>query len=72
MKIENKNFLYVFIFLLSLVTGLFYWFQLRPANIRSYCDWSIRWGPDKPSNSQIEKKYDFLYKSCLRSKGISN
>lgn len=67
---KNK-FLYILL-ILFLILGLFYWFQIRPSNIRSYCDWSVRWGPDKPSNSQIEKKYDFLYKSCLRSKGISN
>ena len=66
---KNKLFLSLTLFLFGF---LFYWFQIRPSKIRSYCDWSVRWGPDKPSNSQIEKKYDFLYKSCLRSKGISN
>lgn len=64
----------IIVLVLLLIAGSFYWFQLRPANIRSYCNWNVRWGPDKPSgyNSQIEKKYDYLYKSCLRSKGISN
>lgn len=62
---------------LALILGcfLFYWFQVRPANIRSYCNWSVRWGPDKEANSNNSRKpeiYEFLYKSCLRSKGISN
>lgn len=57
--------------ILLLIGGLFYWFELRPSNIRSYCNWSVRWGPDKSNRLTVEL-YDFLYKSCLRSKGISN
>jgi len=67
---KNINILFL-AFILILSTGLFYWTQLRPSNIRSYCNWSVRWGPDKP-NRLTGEVYDFLYKSCLRSKGISN
>ncbi len=40
------------------------------SKIRSFCNWSIRWGPDKPSGSLNGERYDYLYKMCLRSKGI--
>jgi hypothetical protein len=67
-----KNINIPFLLLLLILLGSsFYWFQIRPANIRSYCNWSVRWGPDKP-NYLTREVYDFLYKSCLRSKGISN
>jgi len=62
-----------------LLGSSFYWFQIRPSRIRSYCDWNVRWGPDKitekasSSNLSLDSYfdlYDFFYKSCLRSKGI--
>ena len=67
---KNNNILYIFL-VLFLIGSCFYWFELRPSKIRSYCDWSIRWGPNKPKPLTGEI-YDFFYKSCLRSKGISN
>ncbi|MDD3002486.1 MAG: hypothetical protein PHS06_01290 [Candidatus Shapirobacteria bacterium] len=85
-----KNKIIVGILAVFFLSFIFYWFEIRPANARSYCNWSVKWGPDKPkkiesiksiinnyypsetSDYLSEDKYDFLYKSCLRSKGISN
>lgn len=65
-----KNKLLVSFSILLVLGFLFYWYEFRPSKIRSFCNWSIRWGPDKPSGSLTGERYDYLYKMCLRSKGI--
>ncbi len=50
--------------LFFLLVGAFYWFQLRPTNIRKECYKNI---------SELDKKYDIYqqdYEKCLRSKGL--
>jgi len=54
---------------LLLVVGWFYWFQLRPSKIRSFCDWRVRnennWRPISKSGI-----YDIQYEACLHEKGL--
>lgn len=57
------------IILLLLLSFLFFWFQLRPSKIRSYCNWSIRYGPDYNEGLNLEN-FELRYRSCLRSKGL--
>jgi len=56
----------VAIVVLLLVTALFYWFQWRPAKIRSYCDWKVR----SKTNWRVTKSYNEKYNSCLHEKGL--
>lgn len=62
-----------FIAIVVLLTFLFYWFQIRPARIRSACD-QIAW--DKAKSSYYEDKigdpdeYNWKYTQCLHNKGI--
>ena len=68
-----KNKVLIGLGIVSLLFCIFYWYEVRPTKIRSYCNWSVRWGPDKEYNSNNKNHpevYDFLYKSCLRSKGL--
>lgn len=57
------------IVLLSLIlTFLFYWFQIRPAQIRNYCD-QVAWRDGK-SRSAGTDFYDWKYTQCLHNKGL--
>lgn len=47
---------------------LFYWFQLRPTQIRSECD-QIAWYRTKEIDGDTEY-YDWKYTQCLHSKGL--
>ncbi len=59
MNIQKKI---ILLFILFLLAFSFYWFQLRPAMIRSYC------------NRQYErfsyKTYKEKYEKCLHTKGL--
>lgn len=57
------------ILILLVVSFLFYWFQIRPAKIRSYCNWSIRYGEDYREGLNLQN-FELRYKSCMRSKGL--
>jgi hypothetical protein len=84
MKI-NISIMYLVIFVLSFST-LFYWFEVRPSNIRRDCSASsiesaIQNAKDKSSVSEAYKQvadkgmynkddYTFLYNSCLSANGL--
>lgn len=54
--------------LIALITiFLFYWFQVRPVKIRSYCDWVAR---SKDYHWRVTKYYNDNYNSCLHEKGL--
>lgn len=57
---------------LTLVIGtlLFYWFQIRPSEIRSYCDWYGKWGWQGSHGYVSSKYYQDNYDSCLHEKGL--
>lgn len=70
-KTTKLNGRLLLILLVLFVIGFgFYWYEIRPSNIRSYCNWSVRWGPDKPQYGLTGERYDYLYKMCLRSRGL--
>ncbi|MFH1408188.1 MAG: hypothetical protein ABIG91_04125 [Patescibacteria group bacterium] len=53
--------------LIALITiFLFYWFQVRPVKIRSYCDWKAR----SKTYWKVTKYYTDDYNSCLHEKGL--
>ncbi len=60
--------------IIFVVAILFYWFQFRPAQVRQFCDWSVRWGDDRPRGynvySPTGKYYEQLYSGCLHRKGL--
>lgn len=74
----KKNLKYLGLGLILLV--LFYWFQIRPANIRKVCNKEsyrragIEWKRENPSNVNeslvYSKDVDKYYEVCLRSKGL--
>jgi Ca2+/Na+ antiporter len=67
LKTNNNFTLYI---LLTIFIGLgFYWFEIRPANFRSYCNWSIKYGPDYKEGLNLQN-FELRYRSCLRSKGL--
>jgi hypothetical protein len=66
----------IIIIVLILISGAFYWFQLRPAFVKSFCH-------EKATEQAIEKAkpyglkdkfhkddYETYYKWCLQSKGF--
>lgn len=60
--------------IVSVISFIFYWFQQRPAQIRSNCH---KWIVDLPGevennlrNDSARKTYDALYASCLHKKGL--
>ncbi len=59
---------------LVILSGLFYWFQIRPAKIRSYCSWFVRWEDKGPKCARYPTSapdcYDLHYKACLHDKGL--
>ena len=76
------------VFLLMVVLGLvFYWYELRPNNIRAACSSSsYKSTKGKPLNissgyvpvaererekTELEKDYENLYQECLRSHGLN-
>ena len=64
----------IVIFLIILFLGfIFYWFQIRPSQIRQRCH---KWIVDLPGSIEKElsekgiKAYDALYNRCLHEKGL--
>lgn len=70
---NNKNVLLTIVGIAIIAGGLFYWFQLRPSQIRSSCydkSWeavSERTAEGKKSPSET---FDKFYDWCLKSKGL--
>ncbi len=65
----------IMVFLIILILGfIFYWFQIRPSQIRKGCH---RWIVDMPGEIEDQlgyaparAKYDALYSSCLHREGL--
>ena len=60
----NKNFLVVLSLVLIMLCGLFYWFQIRPAQIRKECMISAQQGI--LSSQRINE----LYSNCVKANGL--
>jgi len=65
---NKKMIIILSIVFLAIVAFLFYWYEWRPAKIRAYCEWNVRWG-DLSQGLTIDN-YKLRYESCLHSKGI--
>lgn len=71
-KLINANVIVIFL-LIIIALGIFYWFQLRPASIRSECN---QWIIDQPGEVNLRtdsgrKKYEAQYSFCLHDKGLN-
>lgn len=69
-----KKFLFnsLLIIVLLMAGGMFYWFQIRPSNIRATCQEEVK---NKAQATEEEKSYDTSlannwYRICLASKGM--
>jgi len=85
---NNKSAKYIVGVLATLfcIGGAFYWFQWRPAKIRSYCHHQanekakltikesslidVYYPSEEQENKISTEKYKFLYDNCLHSKGL--
>lgn len=63
---------YKFILVLLLIlSSLFYWYEIRPSKIRSYCSWSVRWEVGKSECKDNPKCYEKYYPICLEESGLN-
>lgn len=78
-KLNNRK-LIITILLILIVGSSFYWFQFRPSKIYSNCHKAseklakISYKNDHPYNEDgvyLKDDYEFIYKQCLRLKGIN-
>jgi len=73
---KNKNTIIITTIILVLIMGIFYWFELRPSNIKKGCAiWAIDKAINQYGNYGDSKKYqpavyDDYFERCLREKGL--
>lgn len=77
-KIKQYKYIIITVSALILLGGAFYWFQIRPAQIRSKCMNLAQQGKQKegysglanlglnPNNTKINE----LYSNCIKLKGL--
>ena len=63
---KNKNLFVLIGFGITLFLVGFYWFQIRPAYLKGFCDKKIR----SESGGKIVPGYQTKYNACLYEKGI--
>jgi len=61
---KNKKIILQILLSLLLIAGWFYWFQIRPMNIRKSC-------VNEAMKSYSEKRRNNAYRICLVKKGLS-
>lgn len=64
---ENKYRVFLILIALLLLSGWFYWFQFRPAQIKHDCSWVKHTNeaiPARPTMSEEELKAEGLIKNC--------
>lgn len=72
-----KQYKYIILILIVILGFAFYWFQLRPSEIRKYCsNWAAQYngtliGDGVISIDQSGSRYTTDYQSCLNEKGLS-
>jgi len=73
----NRNINKLTILLILIFAILFYWFQIRPAKIRSACGFEPVMLYEKDTATGLstgmtyEEFYDFYYEKCLNQHGLS-
>ena len=61
----------IVIIIITILVGLFYWFQLRPSLIVKSCNKeAVKKASEIQNGNEAIEIYDARYKSCLRSKGL--
>lgn len=62
----------IIILLAFLIGGAFYWFQLRPAQIREFCAKEVQKTTTKSLSEFVGKQitFDENYKKCLKEHGL--
>jgi len=60
--------------ILAVIGGLFWWFQIRPSQIKSECGTltgkAMAAESQKRSALEWQRTYDMVYESCLHKRGI--
>ena len=67
-----KNKIWISLLLITLGLVIFYWFQIRPTQIKNYCD-QVAWKETNLGNGISKSKrelYDWKYSQCLHSQGL--
>lgn len=67
---ENKKKVLLTLLVLLLVSGWFYWYELRPAKIRQDCSWVKHIEeaiPTRPAMSEEELRVEGIIKDCTES-----
>ena len=67
------------IIVIGIIGGAIYYYEIRPAMIRSDCNWTAYepmlkvWGENKTTGSPqlYSAYYELLYRNCIRNKGIN-
>ncbi len=71
---ENKNRLFLILLILLLISGCFYWFQIRPSQIKHDCSWIKHTNeaiPAKPAMNEEELRQKSVLKDCSLLKSLS-
>lgn len=64
---ENRNKILLILLAFLLISGWFYWYELRPAKIRQECSWvkhTTEAIPAKPAMTEEELKAEGLLEDC--------
>lgn len=66
-----KEYKYIILIILLILGFAFYWFELRPTQIRKECFESTRGNPllEYEGKEELQKSY---YLDCLMGKGLKN
>jgi hypothetical protein len=66
----SKKQLIIGLIILSFLGIFFYWFQIRPSQIKIKCDTYAMNFCKETHACETMPQLDFVYKRCLRSKGL--
>lgn len=68
---ENWFKLTIIFIVISVTTGLFYWFEWRPTKIKKSCIWMQRNEPwNKDQHGKWYRASSFEYERCLQDHGL--
>jgi len=68
MKVKTIKAL-LFIFIILVGCGLFYWYEWRPSEVKKACNLEALKSANEAS-SEKKRVYDFSYDICLKKNGI--
>ena len=68
-SINKKIIIIILILFVIILGGVFYWFELRPVQIRKNCYDSVITNPFKTEAEQ-RSDFNYMYQDCLKMKGL--